>query len=191
MKKSTGVFLLATLLLSACSLNKSVERKSKKALSKAPYDVIIVPGYPYDAPENEELFPIRLYWAKTIYDKGLAKNIIFSGNAVQTPYTEGEIMKLFAVNMGIPEDKIFIESKAEHTNQNIKYERKLAKKLGFKKIAFATDPYQFSYMKTLVFFLANGTPILSFPTDSMSVYNQPLPEINVQTAYVENWQQKK
>lgn len=190
MKKYIPLFFISFFLLSSCSLNKQVQRRTAKAYKKAPYDLIIVPGYPYQAESNKELFTIRLHWAKELYEKGVAKNVMFSGDAVHTPYTEGQIMKRFAVEMGIPEEHVFEENQALHTDENVKYSKKLAKELGFHKFAFATDPYQFAYMKTLVFFFANGTPIFTFSTDSMAYYSQPLPEIDIESLEQENWSDK-
>ena len=70
--------------IQSCSLDKRVTRADKKYLPRAPYDVIIVPGYPYYDKDTAP-FPLlqaRMNWAKELYDQGLAKNIIFSGGAV-------------------------------------------------------------------------------------------------------------
>lgn len=187
MRKQYLFFLIVSLLLASCSLDKKVERKNKKSYAKAPYDAVVIPGYPYEAEQNRELFTIRLNWAKTVYERGMAKNIIFSGSAVHTPYQEGKIMKIYAEAMGIPAEHIFEENEALSTVQNIKNCKKLAKELGFKKIAFATDPFQFAYMTILVNLKAPGTPLITFSTDSMAFYNQPLPKVDVHPAYIENW----
>ena len=189
LKSFLHVFLFL-LLISSCSLDKLVDKKNKISLAKAPYDAIIIPGYPYNAPNHRELFGIRIFWAKALYERGIAKNIIFSGDAVHTPYIEGRIMKMFADSIGIPAEHLFEETEALHSNQNIVKGKILAKKLGFKKIAIATDPYQFSYMVTLVDFYSPGMPLITFSTDSMTYFNQPLPAINAQAAFVKNWIEK-
>lgn len=190
MFKYTVIVSLSLFTLASCSLDKKVQQKNKTSLKKAPYDVVIVPGYPYHAASNPELFNIRVHWAKTLYDRGVAKNIIFSGDAVHSPYTEGKVMRIFAIGLGVPGEHIFEENKALHTNENIVKGKQLAKKLGFKKIAFATDPYQFSYMIYLVKFYAPGTPIITFPVDSMAYFSKPLPKVDVQPAFIENWSDK-
>lgn len=154
-----------------------MERRGTKAFAKAPFDVIIVPGYPYKAARHPELFNIRMHWAKNLFERGLTKNIIFSGAAVQTTFIEGKLMKQFADSLGIPSQNTFEETEARHSNQNLVKGKRLAKKLGFKKIAVATDPYQFSYMTKLVDIFTPGMSLLTFPTDSMGVYYLPLPEI--------------
>ncbi len=67
---------------------------------------------------------------------------MYSGNAVYTPYVEAEIMALYAEAIGIPRENIFTESKAEHSTENIYYSFKKSKKLNFKRIALASDPFQ-------------------------------------------------
>jgi uncharacterized SAM-binding protein YcdF (DUF218 family) len=190
MRYTAILAIILFLFAASCSLKKLVLKKNEKSFAKAPFDVIIVPGYPFDAPSHKELFSIRVHWAKALYDRGIAKNIIFSGAAVHTPYIEGKIMKIFADSLGIPANNVFEETEALHSNQNITKGKKLAKKLGFKKIAVATDPFQFAYMTLLVRIYAPGMSLLTFPPDSIPYYYQALPEIDKRSAYVENWVDK-
>lgn len=187
MKKAPLVVIILLLNLCSCSLNKAVTNAYQRAMKHSPYDVIIVPGFPYKyATKDSVLLNLRLYWAKELYDKGIARNIIFSGAAVHTPYGEGAIMKTMADALGIPKEHTFVEAKALHTTSNAKLGKNLARKLGFKKIAAATDPFQFSYMRALMWFSAPGVPILSFTPDTPTLqkYLKPLPVINERDAFV-------
>ena len=185
----TFIFLVtASLIFFSASLNAQSEvRAYKRIVKHAPFDVLIVPGFPYKQAKDSILLNVRLYWAKELYDKGIARNIIFSGAAVHTPYNEGMIMKIMADSLGIPADHTFVEPDALHTTSNAKLGKKLAHKLGFKKIAAATDPYQFMYMKLLMWFSAPGIPILTFPKDSMLRYFKPLPAVNERDALVKDF----
>lgn len=107
-----------------------------------PFDVIIVPGIPSDGGKWGFIMKWRMYWSLYLYESGLAKNIIYSGGAVYTPYTEAVIMALYAEKLGIPREHIFVETKAEHTTENLYYSCQLAKEKGFHSIGFATDPFQ-------------------------------------------------
>lgn len=113
----------------------------KETIAK-PVDVIIVPGVQYNGLNWNMVMKCRVYWSVYLYRRGLAKNIIYSGNAVYSPYHEATIMALYAEKMGIPKEHIFLETKAEHTTENLYYGYQLAKEKGFKNIAFATDPFQ-------------------------------------------------
>lgn len=157
-------------------------------MKHAPYDAVIVPGYPYKTEgRNKILFNVRIFFAKELFEKGLAKNIIFSGGAAHTPYVEGKIMKTIADSLGLPPEHTFVEDKAMHSNENAKYGTKMAKSMGFKKIAVATDPYQFSYMTLLLKFFAPRTKILTFDPDRMADYNKPLPDVDTSNAFIKDF----
>lgn len=51
-------------------------------------------------------------------------------------------MALYAEALGIPNEHIFTETKAEHSTENLYYGYKMAQQLGFKKVALASDPFQ-------------------------------------------------
>lgn len=196
MKKAIQYSLLIAIVftITSCTLETRVSRADKRYMKRAPYDAIIVPGYPYVTAEypygterNKILINVRLYYAKELYDKDIAKNIIFSGAAAHTPFIEGKIMQEMAIALGIPAEHTFAEVKAEHSNQNAMYGRRLAKQLGFKKIAVATDPFQFSYLSQLMHIFTPGLPILSFHPDEMVKYIKPLPSVDSSSAYVHDF----
>jgi uncharacterized SAM-binding protein YcdF (DUF218 family) len=138
----TILLFLVALILSACSFSaKTTERYFAKAKLDS-YDMIAVPGVPFIESGWDSTMKARVYWAKYLFDKGIAKNIMFSGSSVYSPYYEGEIMAMYAIAIGIPKENIFAETKAEHSTENLYYVYLKSKKLGFTKIALATDPYQ-------------------------------------------------
>ena len=113
-----------------------------KEVIAQPVDVIIVPGVQYNGLKWNMVMKWRVYWSVYLYKSGFAKNIIYSGSAVYSPYTEAAIMALYAEKMGVPREHIFLETKAEHTTENLYYGYQLAKEKGFKTVAMATDPFQ-------------------------------------------------
>ncbi len=121
----------------------SASRMTKRALkANKVYDVIIVPGIPFYEPTWDRVMQMRVIWAKHLYDRGIAKNIITSGGAVYSPYIEAEIMKEYLIAMGVPRENIFTEERAEHSTENVWYGYKLAQKKGFKSVAVCSDPFQ-------------------------------------------------
>ena len=126
-------FYYNTFLLPAFLLKESIAK---------PLDAIIVPGVQFNGYKWNEVMQWRVYWSVYLYKKGIAKNVIYSGAAVYSPYTESMIMAMYAHKMGVPADHIFVETKAEHTTENMYYSYQLAKTKGFKTIGFATDPFQ-------------------------------------------------
>lgn len=147
MTKKYNSFILLLLIsfsavLSSCSFSeKTTQRYLKKACNES-YDMIAVPGVPFTEAGWDSTLKARIYWSKYLYDKGIAKNVMYSGSAVSSPYYEGEIMALYAIAIGIPKEHVFAETKAEHSTENLYYVYLKAKKLGFMHIALATDPYQ-------------------------------------------------
>ena len=140
-------FLPVSILLNGCSFSaKTTEHYYKKTLTES-YDMIAVPGVPFTEAGWDSTMKARVYWAKHLYDKGIAKNIMFSGSSVGSPYFEGEIMALYAIALGIPKKNVYIEIKAEHSTENLYYVYLKSKKLGFTHIALATDPFQAKQLK--------------------------------------------
>jgi uncharacterized SAM-binding protein YcdF (DUF218 family) len=96
-------------------------------------------------------------------------------------------MGYYAEALGVPKENIFTEEKAEHSTENVYYSYRLAKKLGFKKIALATDPFQSSYMGK--FMRKFELPVALLPTviDTLKGLDLYEPEINPKPALVEGF----
>ncbi|HLP49939.1 MAG TPA: YdcF family protein [Chitinophagales bacterium] len=191
MRKQHIAFLfLAILLFSSFGLKEQVDRARKRNFAKVPYDVLIVPGYPYyeSGKAPYPLLEARMNWVKELYEQGVAKNIIFSGGTIHSPYNEARLMKIISDTLGIPQDHVYLEEHAPHSFQNVTYGAKLARKLGFKKIAIATDPFQFAYMR-LFLGAAPGVRILTFSPDSSVAgkYFKDLPYYDPKGAFVKEY----
>lgn len=157
-------------------------------VSNAPYDVVIIPGLPYDTPSPNNLFKARMFWSKSLYDNGTVKHIIYSGSAVHTPFVEGEVMRRIALQMGLPSNVVFAETKALHTTENISYCLQLADSLGFKKVAVATDPFQSLFLERHI--SKNNLPlaILPFSLDSFKAFDKrQWPDFDAEKALVKGF----
>ena len=143
------ILLSIPLIFSSC-FSQMVDKESQgftnESLSEGNFEVIIVPGYPFDGEKWDKVMKMRVVWSYYLYKTGLAKNIIYSGSAVYTPYVESRIMRMYAIELGIPSEHIFIEEEAEHSTENIFLSYKMAKSMGFNRIALATDPFQNKWM---------------------------------------------
>src|SRR5437868_15014958 len=109
MMRSGSLFLLFTVcfFLNSCLIFKpSVEKMTRRALAAhKQYDAIIVPGIQFMEPAWDRVLQMRLIWAKHLYDRGIAKNIITSGSSVYTPYVEAQIMAAYLEAMGRSEER--------------------------------------------------------------------------------------
>ena len=142
-----AIIIIITTCLS-CSFSEKKALHMFARSSGKTYDMIIVPGIPLRDGVWDHTMKARLYWSKYLFDKGIAKNIMYSGSSVYTPYYEGEVMALYAEAIGIPKEHIFSETKAEHSTENLYYGYYKSKKLGFNKIALATDPFQSKQLRS-------------------------------------------
>ncbi|MBK7182277.1 MAG: YdcF family protein [Bacteroidetes bacterium] len=177
------------IILSGCSLFRpSPNKLFKRAVKNQPYDVIIVPGVPFEGTEWTMAMRGRVIWASYLIKKGIAKNVIFSGGAVYTPYVEARIMALYAEQLGVPKEKIILEEKAEHSTENIYNSYWLAKEMGFTKIAVATDMFQ---SKLLMGFTNRRfkLPIAHIPfvVDTLKTIHDVNPVIDPSSAKVDNF----
>lgn len=181
------VGVLSILLQGCLMLAPSPKKQYVKALKNEPYDAIIVPGLPFENGKWGDLMKLRVYWASYLYAKGYTKNVIFSGSAVYSPYVEAEIMALYGEALGIPKENIFTETRAEHSTENLYYSYQLGKKLGFKKIALATDPYQGGFLYN--FSKRKKIPVayVPFVADTLMQMFKPDPQIDYKKAYVEDF----
>jgi uncharacterized SAM-binding protein YcdF (DUF218 family) len=142
------LFLFYLFILPSCSFSERATKKLYANASQKTYDMIVVPGGTYHTTGWDSILKGRIYWSKFLFDKGIAKNIMYSGSSVASPYYEAEVMKMYAIAIGIPAANIFTELKAEHSTENLYYSYYKAKKSGFEKIALATDPYQAKQLRS-------------------------------------------
>ena len=77
MKKVFLGLLLVSLIIGlivymlSWNLKRSTLKTYNQNVVTAPYDVIIVPGIPYDTGHQNILLKVRLFWAKNLFDKGI------------------------------------------------------------------------------------------------------------------------
>lgn len=188
--KKTVLLLLFFFIFSKCTVinpfRKSPYNTFVKNIKNKPYDVIIVPGVPYNDTTWSYVMKVRVYWSKFLFEKNYTKNIIYSGSAVYSPYIESKIMKLYGIALGIPTENIFTEEKAEHSTENIYYSYLLAKEKGFKKIALATDPFQTNNLRFFIRKHKLDIVDLPFLMDTLLIINKIEPKINVNEALVDS-----
>lgn len=160
----------------------------QKALANAPYDALIVPGFPHIKDSMTTTVQNRVYWAWYLYNQGIVKNVIFSGGSVYTPYYESEIMAMYAIQIGIPAEHVFTEKQAEHSTENLYYSYKMAQSKGFHRIAVGTETPQSSFMYSI------NNHRFQIPVDFIPIVNDTLksiekvkPLINQDSAYVSDF----
>jgi vancomycin permeability regulator SanA len=135
--------IISTLFFTSCFFLGSTPRKLlQRAEAIKPIDIAIVPGLPFYHGKIDTLLKSRILWSHYLFKKGIVSNVLYSGNAVYTPWIEGPTMALFANQLGIENKNIVIDTIAEHSTENLFFGYHQAKKMGYKTIAIATDPFQ-------------------------------------------------
>jgi uncharacterized SAM-binding protein YcdF (DUF218 family) len=180
------MFSMLSVIFHSCSFSEKTSARLFDEASADTYDVIIVPGVPYENGKWSRTMKARVYWSKYLYDKGIAKNIMYSGSAVYTPYYEAEIMALYAQAIGVPREHIFTETKAEHSTENIYYSYHKAKLLGFNKVALASDPFQTKMLRKFTRKkVSPDVQLIPFIVDTLKMMESQMfdPQIDHQVAF--------
>jgi hypothetical protein len=181
------VFIIIAGLFTNCTFSHYAKKSYERAKKEKPYDVVIVPGVPYEGDETTGVMKMRIFWAKHLYDSGFTKNIIFSGSSVYSPYVEGIVMKIMSDSLGIPPENTFSETRAEHSTENVYYSWRMAKDLGFTKIALASDPFQAGLLRSFIRKYCPEMKAIPIMFDVIEMDELKLPKINASAAYVDNF----
>lgn len=177
------------LVMSSCILfQPSAKKLNQRALAAhKQYDAVIVPGVPFMEPKWDATMQMRVLWAIHLYKNGSTKKIIMSGSSVYSPYVEAQIMKLYAIEFGVPAEDIIIEDKALHSTENVWYGYKLAKSLGLEKIALSTDPFQTRMTYRFGKKRLKDLKYLPVLFDTLKTLPHNVPEINFLPHKIENF----
>jgi uncharacterized SAM-binding protein YcdF (DUF218 family) len=180
------IFLI--IIVSSCIFSKKKSRTLySKAQTEAPYDAIIVPGVPYDGVTWSSTMKNRVLWSYYLYENGITENIIYSGGAVYTKYSEAKVMAEYGKALGIPASNILLDTLAEHSSENVYYSYLVAKRNGLKKVAFATDPFQAKSLKGMINKLELPIDLIPLILDSIGNADYPEPNINGELAIENNF----
>jgi uncharacterized SAM-binding protein YcdF (DUF218 family) len=194
MKAVRSIFVLflsgIALILDSCTFSQKACLEMLEDSMKNPYDIVIVPGVPFEDTTWSWVMKGRVYWSKYLYDKGITKNVIYSGSAVYSPFIEGEIMAMYAEAIGIPKENVYSETIAQHSTENVYYSYRMARKLGFERIALATDQFQAKMLKRFTKKIVSpDVGIIPFVVDTLEAL-QPLmidPRIDFNRAFVKDF----
>ncbi|XZF15723.1 YdcF family protein [Chitinophagaceae bacterium MMS25-I14] len=169
-------------------LGEHAGRAYKNAEAQKPFDAIIVPGIPYNSNHWGHLMKSRVLWSVTLYRNGIAKNIIYSGGAVYSPYKEAFIMGRYAMQLGVPPEHIYYDTIATHSTENIYYSCIVASQNKFSRLALATDRGQAYYLKKFIRRrFCNIITRIPVVRDSLRSYKTINPEIETASLLEKNF----
>ena len=137
LKKMIGWFGVINLLIFII-----VFKKPQKRFKHLIYDCAIVCGYPANNDgKPSKVMKSRVEKAVELYKKGAIKTIIFSGANVKNRYKEADVMEEYALKLGISQDVIYKENKAECTYHNLMYAKEIMKEHDFKNCLVITNSW--------------------------------------------------
>lgn len=129
------------------------------------YDCILVLGAGVRNGSPRPMLQDRLDYAIKLYNDGVAKKLLMSGDHGQKDYDEVNVMKEYAINKGVPSEDIFMDHAGFSTYESI-YRAKdifkakkiiivtqeyhlyralyISKSLGVSAVGYASDPRQYA-----------------------------------------------
>ena len=81
----------------------------------------------------------RVEKAVELWKERKVRYLLLSGGAVANPYVEAEVMKKYALELGVPEQYLVLEKRADCTYRNLKYGAVTMKNCGFSDCAVVTS----------------------------------------------------
>jgi hypothetical protein len=106
----------------------------------AKHDAIIVLGCPNDADGKPSACQTaRADLTMKVVTAGLGDEIITTGGAVQNAWIEAETLRDLLVARGIAPERISVEPKAEHTDENLYFSSRIMEARGFANAIVVTE----------------------------------------------------
>ena len=104
------------------------------------FDAVIIPGCPSEEDGSLSACQMsRAAWAAILWQRGVAGAFITSGAAVHSRYVEADAIAAGMVALGVPADRIWLEPNALHTDENMYFSLRIARALGFHRVAVASQ----------------------------------------------------
>ena len=104
-------------------------------------DVAIVLGTAVWGDEPSPVFRERIRHGIWLHQNNQVDYLIFTGGKGEgQKYSEAEVAKKYAMENGIPEDRIFFENQSRITDENLLFSKPILEKENFKKVLLVSDP---------------------------------------------------
>lgn len=126
-------------------------------------DAAVVLGAAAWGEDPSPVFKERINHAIKLYKEKKVEKIIFTGGkAIQTDLPESVVGKNYAVDHGVRESDILVETSSRLTEDNLKFAYEKGKKAGIESYTIVSDPY---HMKRSVLLAEKiGMNVYSSPT---------------------------
>ncbi|MBQ3362629.1 MAG: YdcF family protein [Muribaculaceae bacterium] len=135
-------YVLALIVFIAISAFAFQSDDSEPISSGDGFDVIIVLG----TPATKDCKPTSIMKQRAgkgieLFKQGLAPKIIFTGGQAANECYEAEVMKEYAISLGVPDSCILPEPKAKNTYQNARYSVEIMNEHNMHSAAIVTSKF--------------------------------------------------
>ena len=117
--------------------------RAMRTIPSDPVTAGVVPGCPATSEgAPSECTWRRALWAAEVWERGGIDMLITSGGAVHNPFIEAKVTRAALISLGVPASRVFTETQALHTDENIAYSLDVADTLGVHRLVGISDPGQ-------------------------------------------------
>jgi uncharacterized SAM-binding protein YcdF (DUF218 family) len=137
------ILLTALVLLFAWLIFLALEiaHYANQTITTTPADAAIVLGAGVINDQPSPVLRERINHALNLYRAGAVNYFIFTGGIGQGDrLTESEVARAYALEQGIPTDRILIETASQITYENLLEARKITLEMGFDRVLIVSDP---------------------------------------------------
>ncbi len=107
---------------------------------KKKYDCALVCGCPANLNGSPSvLMRTRVEKAVELWRKGKVGKLFFAGGHVKNPHIESEVMKEYAISLGVPKEQIITETQSVSTYHNMLHSKDIMEDHGLKSCVVVTN----------------------------------------------------
>ena len=177
-----GIIIIIVMIIIVFGINIYVKLSTKKQIKNEnefkdiqDIDCIIVLGAAVWGDKPSPMLEDRLLEGISLYQKGVAKKIIVSGDHGEENYDEVNIMKQFCIEKGVPSEDIFMDHAGFATYDSIYRAKEV---FGAKKVIIVTQEYHLYR----ALYIANSLGLESYgvgsdPQKYVGAFNREVREI--------------
>nr|AYM53963.1 hypothetical protein [Pyxidicoccus sp.] len=99
--------------------------------------------------------------AVELYQRGLARRLVFSGGVGVNPPSEARVMLALATRLGVPAEACVLEEESHSTEENARFAAKLLREAGARRVVVVSDPYHL--LRARQYFRLNGLDVGTSP----------------------------
>lgn len=120
----------------------TVFERPAKRWARTEYDCALVCGCPANLNGSPSaVMRSRVERAVRLWQEGKVKKLFFTGGRVKNPHIESEIMKEYAVSLGVPGEQIITETKSVSTYHNMMQSKHVMEEAGLKNCVVVTNDW--------------------------------------------------